>query len=140
MTRRARIIWTAVAAVFTAVNFAGAVFAAVAREPNHAGVHVLLGIIGLFLTWRLSPWRIADRTFPPGYAPDAELPADQVDRLSQIERSVDAVAIEVERIGEGQRFMTKVLTEQDGLLASEEAADRQAAKPPVIPPDPRRPR
>ena len=139
MTRRARIIWTAVAAVFTAVNFAGAVFAAVAREPNHAGVHVLLGIIGLFLTWRLSPWRIADRTFPPGYAPDAELPADQVDRLSQIERSVDAVAIEVERIGEGQRFMTKVLTERDKPRPPEGAPHPSAERPPVTPSVPRRP-
>jgi hypothetical protein len=124
MTRRARIVWTAVAAVFTAVNSAGAVFAAVAAEPIHAGVHVLLGLIGIYLTWRLSPWRTAHRTFPSGYAASAELPADPMDRLSQIERSVDAVAIEVERIGEGQRFMTKVLTERE-----KPQPDRSPAKP-----------
>ncbi|MFL5560494.1 MAG: hypothetical protein ACJ79K_03380 [Gemmatimonadaceae bacterium] len=139
MTRRTRIVWTTVAAVFTAVNFAGAVFAGVAREPNHAGVHVLLGFIGLFLTWRLSPWRIVDRTLPPGYAASAELPADQMNRLSQIEQSVDAVAIEVERIGESQRFMTKVLTERDKPQPPGSAASPSAEQPPGTPPTPRRP-
>jgi hypothetical protein len=138
MTRRKRIIWTAVAAVFTAVNFGGAVFAAVAQESIHAGVHVLLGVFGLYLTWRLLPWRIVDRTLQPGDAASAELPAGQMDRLSQLEQSVDAVALEVERIGEGQRFMTKVLTEKEGRVPSGDAADRQPGKPPVIPPDPHR--
>ena len=113
MTRRTRIVWTAVAAVFTAVNFVGAVFAAVAQEPIHAGAHVLLGVVGLYLTWRASPWRIVDRTWQLGYADGADLLPGQIDRLSQLEQSVDAVAIEVERIGESQRFMTKVLTEQE---------------------------
>jgi hypothetical protein len=31
--------------------------------------------------------------------------------LTHLEQSVDAVAIEVERIGEGQRFMTRFFTE-----------------------------
>ena len=138
MTRRTPIVWMAAAALFTAVNFVGAVFAAVAGESNHAGVHVLLGVVGLYLIWRLSPWRTADRTFPPGHAASADLPADQMDRLSQIERSVDAVAIEVERIGEGQRFMTKVLTEQDMPQSPASATNPSAGQPPVTPPDPRR--
>ena len=131
MTRRTRIVWTAVAAVFTAINFGGAVFAAVAQEPLHAGVHVLLGVVGLYLTWRLSPWRIIDRTSQLGYSADADLPAAQVDRLSQLEQSVDAVALEVERIGESQRYMTKVLTEKDQPQQSEGAAARSSGKPPV---------
>ena len=131
MTRRTRIVWTAVAAVFTAINFAGAVFAAVAQEPLHAGVHVLLGVVGLYLTWRLSPWRIIDRTSQLGYFADADLPSAQVDRLSQLEQSVEAVALEVERIGESQRFMTKVLTEKDQPQQSEGAAAKSPGKPPV---------
>ena len=113
MTRRTRIVWTAVAAVFTAINFVGAVFAAVAQEPIHAGVHVLLGVVGLYLTWRASPWRIVDRTSQLDSSAAGDLPPEQIDRLSQLEQSVDAVAIEVERIGESQRFMTKVLAEQE---------------------------
>lgn len=33
-------------------------------------------------------------------------------RLERIEQAVDAIAIEVERISEGQRFTTKLLTER----------------------------
>ena len=34
------------------------------------------------------------------------------ERLAQLERSVDAIAIETERISEGQRFTTKLLSER----------------------------
>ena len=33
-------------------------------------------------------------------------------RLSKIEQTTDATAIEIERIGEGQRFTTKLLSER----------------------------
>src|SRR5690349_15117165 len=110
MTRRRRTAWTAVAAVFTAVNFAGAAAAAIAGEPITPGVPVLLGFAGLYLTWRVSPRWFGSRTSQ--LADAADLPPEQIDRLSQIEQSVDAVAIEVERIGESQRYMTKVLSEE----------------------------
>jgi hypothetical protein len=41
------------------------------------------------------------------------VPGDLGDRLDRIERSVEAVAIEVERISEGQRFVTKLLAERE---------------------------
>lgn len=131
MTRRKRIVWTAVAAVFTAINLGGAVFAAAAEEPIHAGVHVLLGVVGLYLTWRLSPWRIVHRDAQLDYPAGAALPPERMDRLSQLEQSVDAVAIEVERIGESQRFMTKVLTEKEQPQPPEGKANRSTGKPPV---------
>jgi hypothetical protein len=34
-------------------------------------------------------------------------------RLANLERSVDAIAVETERISEGQRFTTKLLSEKD---------------------------
>ncbi len=37
---------------------------------------------------------------------------DLTDRLNRIESAVDAMSVEVERISEGQRFVTKVLTER----------------------------
>jgi hypothetical protein len=41
------------------------------------------------------------------------LPADQVEaRLVQLQQSVDAIAVEVERITEAQRFTAKLLTER----------------------------
>ena len=49
----------------------------------------------------------------PGSAP---VPGPQLqgmdDRLARIEQAVDAMAIEVERISEGQRFTTKLLSDR----------------------------
>jgi hypothetical protein len=39
------------------------------------------------------------------------IPSEVTDRLERIEQSLEAVAIEVERITEGQRFTTKLLSE-----------------------------
>jgi hypothetical protein len=39
-------------------------------------------------------------------------------RLERIEQSVEAVAVEMERIGEGQRFTTKLLAERAERVAS----------------------
>jgi hypothetical protein len=39
------------------------------------------------------------------------IPSEVSDRLERIEQSLEAVAIEVERITEGQRFTTKLLSE-----------------------------
>ena len=47
-------------------------------------------------------------------------------RLERIEHAVDAIAIEVERISEGQRFTTKVLSEMRAL-PEPDAADAVAA-------------
>ena len=54
---------------------------------------------------------------------------DITDRLNRIESAVDAMSVEVERISEGQRFVTKVLTERSsapGLRTPDaECADRR---------------
>lgn len=43
------------------------------------------------------------------------LPRESTERLERIERAVDAMAVEVERISEGQRFVTKVLGERSAV-------------------------
>jgi len=48
-------------------------------------------------------------------------------RFSEIQQSLDAVAVEVERISEGQRFTTKLLTER-GIAGAELNAVRDAAR------------
>src|SRR5688572_3853052 len=40
------------------------------------------------------------------------IPAEVNARLQRIEQSVDAIAIEVERMSEGQRFVTRLLAER----------------------------
>jgi hypothetical protein len=42
----------------------------------------------------------------------AQIPAAFEARFTRFEQSLDAVAIEIERVSEGQRFLTKVLAEQ----------------------------
>jgi hypothetical protein len=43
-----------------------------------------------------------------------QVPSEVTARLERIEHAVEAVAIEVERISEGQRFTTKLLSERAG--------------------------
>jgi hypothetical protein len=105
MTRRSK-IWLVVAVLFTLVNLAGVAIAAASRELIHTCIHVALLLPGAYLVWRLAPGREARRTGRRGRAMGAALPGELTDRLTHLEQSVDAVAIEVERIGEGQRFMT----------------------------------
>jgi len=42
------------------------------------------------------------------------LPTEVSDRLERMEQALDSVAIEIERISEGQRFTTKLLSEGRG--------------------------
>lgn len=42
---------------------------------------------------------------------ETQLERENADRLSRLEGAVDAIAVEVERISEGQRFVTRLLAE-----------------------------
>jgi hypothetical protein len=44
-------------------------------------------------------------------------------RFDRLEQAVDAIAIEVERVSEGQRFVTKVLTERPGTIRQQTAPE-----------------
>jgi hypothetical protein len=46
-----------------------------------------------------------------------EIPSQVSARLERIERSIEAIALEVERISEGQRFVTKLLAERPAAPA-----------------------
>jgi hypothetical protein len=54
--------------------------------------------------------------------------ADQ--RLERLEEAVDAIAVEIERISEGQRFTTRLLSEQS-RRASESEMRRLSSNTPV---------
>jgi hypothetical protein len=72
-------------------------------------VAIVFGSLSLVLFPIVRAWsrRIDGR----GQAP-APLSPDVTARLDRIERAVESVALEVERISEGQRFVTKVLAER----------------------------
>lgn len=123
MTRRGQFLLAA-AALFTVVNLVGGVYAAVQREPMHSGLHAALTLLGAYLVWRLAPGRFANRMYGRSDAAVSEISAAMSDRLVQLEQSVGDVAIEVERIGEGQRFMNRVLEQNDAARSEEK--DRRA--------------
>mgnify|MGYP000412657672 CR=1 FL=1 len=50
-----------------------------------------------------------------------QIPADVASRLERMEQSIDAIAVEVERISEGQRFTTKLLAESTNTPVPPEA-------------------
>ncbi len=106
MTRRSK-VWLVVAVLFIFLNVAGGVYAATRGELLHTGIHAGLAYLA---------WRLALRRYAPA------LPHELTDRLTRLEQSIDAVAIEVERIGEGQRFLTRVLTENGTPRAPGEGA------------------
>jgi hypothetical protein len=61
-------------------------------------------------------------------------PKEIAERLSRMEQSVEATAVEVERIGEGQRFLTRLFTEGEGARAigagAAQPLERKQAKSP----------
>jgi hypothetical protein len=65
---------------------------------------VVSGIVALPLVRAIA--KRLDRPSPPRVTTDGEA------RLARIEQAVDAIAIEVERISEAQRFTTKLLSER----------------------------
>ena len=95
-------VWLGVATLFTLLNtFSAGYFAA---DPMHATGHGVAALIGVYWTWWLAAraWR---RERP------ASLPAGE-ERLAQLQQSVDAMAVEVERIGESARFTAKLAAEK----------------------------
>jgi hypothetical protein len=47
----------------------------------------------------------------PPVAPP-QIPSDLAARMERMEQAIDSIAVEVERISEGQRFTTKLLSER----------------------------
>ena len=53
-----------------------------------------------------------------GPAPGPSISPDVQARLERMEQALDSIAIEVERISEGQRFTTKLLAERNNQAGS----------------------
>lgn len=51
------------------------------------------------------------------------------DQMARLDNAVDAIAVEVERVSEGQRFVTKVLAERDAVPALPEAIRGSGSTP-----------
>jgi 4-amino-4-deoxy-L-arabinose transferase-like glycosyltransferase len=133
MMRRNK-VWLIVAVLFVVVNVAGLVMAAMAGELLHTCGHAVLAIAGAYAAWQLTP-----RRWRRGGEPRTAVPSNELtSRLASLERSLDAAAVEVERIGEGQRFMTRLFTEsQPAGAPGQGAPDAVELRGPVSAPPPR---
>lgn len=114
MTRRS-VKWGVGAALYAVINVGGAIYAFAMGELAHGTLHVVLLVVGVAIWARYGPRREMDAT-PPGASRD-RAPDDLAGRFRNLEQSIDAVAIEVERIGEGQRAMTNLLVDRDATPA-----------------------
>lgn len=98
-----------------AVQSARETFAEVAGQPGRLADNVrdtvvsppfvmaLAFILGSVFIWRTA-WNRAEKKF-------GRAAPDQSPRFQQLQQSVDVIALEVERIAEGQRYVTKLLNE-----------------------------
>lgn len=76
---------------------------------------------GMFIFLCLMPMALAysRRLWKRGAIPVSnEMPAELTDRLNRMEQAIDAVAVELERVGEGQRYVTRVFTESQRALGA----------------------
>lgn len=82
---------------------------------------------GIFIFAVLLPLSIAfaHRILRRGANIVAALPREIGERFTRLEQSVDSIAVEVERIGEGQRFITRLFTDE----GSPRAVGAGAAEP-----------
>ena len=98
-----RKFWRIALTVSVIVNVFGGIWGLASREMLHAAGHAVL-LAGTLVLWQAIFGRRDD---------DVEAPTPQLDlHLDHLQQSVDAIALEVERIGEAQRFATKVLEEE----------------------------
>ena len=104
--------WIVVAWLLSLGNLGAVWFAARPGEPWHAAGHALLSVL-----FGLGAQHLMSRA-KPGAVDDLLTRQELEARLlsaepRQLAQALDAIAVEVERIGENQRYLTKLLTERD---------------------------
>lgn len=77
----------------------------------------VVGTIFIFVFFLPLSIAFARRIWRRSAAVVTSLPREISERLSRMEQTVEATAVEVERIGEGQRFLTRLFTEGEGARA-----------------------
>jgi hypothetical protein len=93
------------------------VAAADSRQFSRMDPDAVAALGAVFMIFVLAPIAFAaarmmwKRTNRPVAAP---LPDDASRRLERLEQGMDAIAIEIERVSEGQRFVTRLLSESHG--------------------------
>jgi hypothetical protein len=73
---------------------------------NDIAIAIVFAITG----WMLKTW-LTHRENMKGLSMTKESLASSDQRLARVEQAVESIAVEIERIGEGQRYVTKLLNE-----------------------------
>lgn len=73
-----------------------------------AGMFMVIVLLPMSLAFARRIWRRSANA-------TVVLPPEMSERMESLERGMDAIALEVERIGEGQRFVTQALTERGDI-------------------------
>jgi len=104
--------WIPIAWLLSIANLVSVWFAAAPAEPWHATAHALAAVLFGLGAQRLEVRR--KLTAVAGTVRQRELEGGLASGdPQQLAQALEAIAIEVERVGEGQRFLTKILTERD---------------------------
>jgi hypothetical protein len=69
------------------------------------GLFMLIAILPLSIAYARRIWRRSS-------AAVSALPQELMERITRLDHAVDSIAVEVERIGEGQRFVTRLFAER----------------------------
>jgi hypothetical protein len=103
MTRQRAKLWLVVASLFALLNLGAAGVAAVAGEALHTVAHIALSLLGAYFVWRLG-LLLRQHLLPSS--------SWREPRLERLQQALDAIGLEVERIGEAQRFTAKIVAER----------------------------
>jgi hypothetical protein len=87
-------------------------------------VFVIPGLVIFFRMWFKHKEKMAELTGAASRNPMHEA------RLQRIEEAVETIAIEMERMGEGQRFVTKLLSDRAALAEGHTATAGERVKTP----------
>ena len=105
-----RIIVRPAPGVVTTVGVPAPMESPIPPEAENIAIGFFIMVAAIIIGYPLM--RAIAKRIERGAPQPAQLPNDVRDQLHQISASVDAIAIEVERISEGQRFTTKMLTDR----------------------------
>ena len=73
-----------------------------------AAVFMFVFLLPISIAWARRIWRRSPKIV-------TTIPKELTERMARVEQTVEATAIEIERIGEGQRFITRIFTESENF-------------------------
>jgi hypothetical protein len=78
-------------------------------DPELIGIPIVIGIPAIVMTIKMY---LSHKERMAGLSQPRERSAMLDARLERVEHTVESIAIEMERVSEGQRFVTKLLSER----------------------------